>query len=979
VTPFLLSLGIALVPGVYRWWTTRRFRGAADDPALAERWWTYRMRAVYVSTGSAALCGMLSPLGLVLTLPVLWIGSAIGGFRARRIVFGEQWSLGAYLVWTLRLVFGVWGFWIALALAPWSAMAGPGWTVPLALAALLGAWQHWYAAILRWCLSARPLNPEDESPALVEGFARVLGRSTIARPGVWRAGPPESTLANAVALPSFHEPSVLFSNALLAALSPAEVTAIFAHELAHLEHFVVRRQRWAMLAAPLLVVVGTLVLPRVMQSTWIVGVGWLVLLVVKVALRSRWRQENETASDRRAVELSGDAAALASGLTKLHALGRVPRRWSAALERRASHPSLARRLAAIRAPGDKPTAPPATTVVAGSDGSTWVTLEPDRVRHLTGVPRDTSDDPAALAAAARTAVSFSYGDLRELRVVATGASGVALQIRDALGRSWSCPLNARDVSRVQTALDAVDHLVTHASPRDSRAPLVGLGLSLAIALLALAAGLPGLGALAAITALVPSSGASLAAGLGALAIVVGTLTGMPWVAPHHAADLLLLVLLAGMSLVYAQRRRHAPTPPRAWVVPAALALATLCTWTVGALIAPSLLALHRLAVLSPAAAALPTALAGVLWALRVERRWTIVAVALAATPLAVASPWFSTFVVRDALMGPALTLPRRALQLTEIASGPAPTGAMNLRVSPNGRRFIVTIAGEDDEPSGQFVVGDVGAQSTTVTADDIEFADDESVLVLRHYGTTGTLTLHDIANLQTTRWGIPLAASENATLSTDPRARRWRVTARTRTELLRVDATLDGQRRSARWTLPSDSRSRWLASDGSQQLGLASRQGRNPWFRTYWLLYGLGFDVPTELTSFSSLDATGSHAIATTAQDGQCPEAPPGHSIVCLVTDGAETRLWRFDDGRLKSLGMIAGHPRWISMAPDGMLVTWAKGHDVIVDPDRREVLELEGDARRYGVGEWTSAGPSLGMLTSEDGAAARIVTFARQ
>src|SRR4029079_14682183 len=98
-------------------------------------------------------------------------------------------------------------------------------------------------------------------------------------------------------------------------------------------------------------------------------------LLGTLALRTRWRQEHESASDRRAVELCGDPDALASGLTKLNALGRVPRRWSASVEQRASHPSLARRLAAIRGNSGTPAALDAPVGGQAAGGTTWINRE----------------------------------------------------------------------------------------------------------------------------------------------------------------------------------------------------------------------------------------------------------------------------------------------------------------------------------------------------------------------------------------------------------------------------------------------------------------------------------------------------------------------------------------------------------------------------------------------------------------------------
>jgi Zn-dependent protease with chaperone function len=123
-------------------------------------------------------------------------------------------------------------------------------------------------------------------------------------------------LANAVALPAIRKSSVLFSNALLSVLTPAEVTAILAHEMGHLEHYTRRRLLWMSLTSIALIAFATLALPRLSQGPMNLLVSlWPLVLLGTLALRMRWRQEHETASDRRAVELCGDPDALASGLS----------------------------------------------------------------------------------------------------------------------------------------------------------------------------------------------------------------------------------------------------------------------------------------------------------------------------------------------------------------------------------------------------------------------------------------------------------------------------------------------------------------------------------------------------------------------------------------------------------------------------------------------------------------------------------------
>src|SRR5262249_3807405 len=108
-----------------------------------------------------------------------------------------------------------------------------------------------------------------------------------------------------------------------------------------------------------LIAAGALIVPRLSGplTALVALLMWFLALVVALGWRARDRQRNETASDRRAVALTGNADALARGLTKLHTFARLPRRYDVEREQRATHPSLARRIRDLRAAAGLEAAP----------------------------------------------------------------------------------------------------------------------------------------------------------------------------------------------------------------------------------------------------------------------------------------------------------------------------------------------------------------------------------------------------------------------------------------------------------------------------------------------------------------------------------------------------------------------------------------------------------------------------------------------
>src|SRR4029078_1752811 len=109
------------------------------------------------------------------------------------------------------------------------------------------------------------------------------------------------------------------------------------------------------------------------------------------------KQQQETASDLRAVELTGDPEALIRALTKIHVLACLPRRCAQEVERAATHPSLARRIQAIRAHATLQSAPlGAATVIAAPTAGSYVVLDGARAYWLDSVPAGTPTDLASL-------------------------------------------------------------------------------------------------------------------------------------------------------------------------------------------------------------------------------------------------------------------------------------------------------------------------------------------------------------------------------------------------------------------------------------------------------------------------------------------------------------------------------------------------------------------------------------------------------
>lgn len=443
IHPLWLAL-VALVPAGATWWTGRRVLRRIDDPALPDLLMRRRGRMnVLWALALVAIVGL--DAGQATWAVPLMIGAMMAAsFPAQRVLLDERWGLGAYLWHSTRRLAGGLAFWMALVLAPSLVMGTRDPRAALLLAALLAVvlvlWLFNARRIWLWTHAATPLGP---SPALDERFATVTARATAARPLVYRFGQPGERRAAAFALPSArHAGAVIFSDALLELLTPEETAAVFAHEVAHLEHYTPRRMR-RMRVATVVLVVALLALSILARRTapgahLAYTLSCSLVVILALGARGRRSRGHETASDLRGAELCGDAEALVRALTKLHAALRLPRRWSAEFERTATHPSLVHRIAALRGESTTPAASAAVAAQKAKRGrARWLAVPAAVVALVAIVPPlvrsllDTGADAPSIAwrdAPARVVSSAALPAMARDLVVAPGGARYVVRV-----------------------------------------------------------------------------------------------------------------------------------------------------------------------------------------------------------------------------------------------------------------------------------------------------------------------------------------------------------------------------------------------------------------------------------------------------------------------------------------------------------------------------------------------------------------------
>jgi Zn-dependent protease with chaperone function len=850
------------------------------------------------------------------SIPLLLLALGVASHGPRKALLGETWSLPRYLEWRTRVLVGTLGFWIVLALTPAVVSVTPPpvrWVVALLLLSAMLAWHHFYARILLVVLKATPLQRADLEPF----FTPVFQRTTAIIPALWRAGAEGGVFANALALPAIAQGRVLFFDTLLERLHPNEVAAILAHELAHLEHFHVRLLRKMYLVtsvAIVLVVCGSVTLAAAAPaSTWIASSFCPVVVFTGLALRARRMQAEETKSDRRAVALCGDPDALISGLTRLHEIHHMPRRLSPDVEQHATHPSLARRIRAIRegATERRADALLSPAVLRSSEPGRLAILEPERFT-LVWAAADAPhllDDPIG---AAKRIEARAYDQLSELRL-ATAADGRAvLTARSIDGGRWTVPLQAGEAARAQSALNVVDQLL--APPTSTRQDVSHRAVALiTVVLTALLKTLAPIVVTALVAFARPTRRICLA--LAAALLTTAFITGGD--SPLDAVRVLVLALLAAAAVWQSYQLKAKdvadPTIGRGAVHIEAAVLAIPVLLAVAWIGATSrdLFGLHTTMrdAAWPAASLMALAVYLGMSTPQVLRRAGVFAGALTGVALFAASTTFLTRMVTDPLVADAPELVEQSSDLTTVAETSVEGEFTQVRLAADARHFLLSQE-PDHEADGhprQHVIGAFDGWSRELKAVDAALAGSDRVLLLDRNNGDTQLRAEKFRSTAAPAWALKVRDIEANSMRAGTDG-RWHVMNRHRNAFTRVDGRVGSTVTSrTSWDVqaaPTEYVSLHGVSTGNVAVGVAVAYADSmlPWWLSGWNW--------REKTTLLRVDGRETQRVATSSLNLSCADpAIDASAYLCVAFDGRWSRFWRYnvERGILDPIGRARG------------------------------------------------------------------------
>ena len=953
------------VPALYAWWRGRRIRAMPDDQLLPERLVEERKHNAYVLTAVFVVLMISGGGHLLWAVPLTVTLLVAADFPARRQIYGETWSLGAYLWFMTRWFVAFHGFWVALALAPAlihlsGSLAS---SATMLAAAVLLAWNaRFHRVFLRLFRAARLVDP-----AMVSAFAAVIQRASVPAPGVWVADARGGFVPAAFALPG-KPGGVLFLQSLLDRLPLRESVAVFAHEVAHLEQYAPRILRMLNVIVHLLIALAVLLphlVSRVMPDAMALALSlWPIFLLVLLAFRNRLGRPLETDGDRRAAQLCGDPEAMASALVRLHAMARMPRRLDVETERWASHPSLARRVQALRTlAGDAGQAPVAHEPRAFPllEPRGVLTFDPEGLRVASGDPATTVADRGTLT---------RYGDVHELRVEVPAGRQPRLVGRDRFGRAIQLTIREADAPAVQSALDSVDGLFAPELPGAARSLASLLAATAAVIAVFWASAVPVFVA-AAVAAFRPSVATMGAAGVGTVA--GGAIEWWKSGAIVHAPAVILLTIgVAILAGAWTSRRDELDRGQRvmAGLAGVVLGVGAAVSWSTGVLLpGATAFTVHRAIGVAPGVAVFPASLAVLLLAYAragggspehataskagregqqsrpVLSAGAAVAALLAIVPLVAASSMFAERVVDDPLLSPAPHFQMSDATIRIEREIEIQHGAVTA-LSPGGRWLAMTDYEESsDSNSTTYVFAGAGGERLTLSAAAAAFADEGHVLAAVEDGQGVSLELRGLRPGLPIVWSERLANRRAAALDVSAARRTWRLMDWAEDGgVLAFQGTIGTPGHESRqWSMADagDTQGMWYVGSGEYAVRTAGLELPTV---SSLLAQGLTLRTFTGYRRLAVVDTSGTVREVATELKAQCVSPPVGESsVTCTAFDGLDTRLFRVGE-TLVTLSSVRGRLWLTAEHEDGTLVGLLDGDYVLGRPDGDQIVRWRDD-----------------------------------
>jgi Zn-dependent protease with chaperone function len=941
----ILTILIALAPAAFSFWRGRALLHDLEDPALPERLLALQRRNTPVLVVTVVALLFVSPERMGWALPLMMIAKMLAGYPLRRSLHSETWSVWAYLSFYLRLVVAALGFWLLVASLPTlAARAGTSdWIVAGALGAIAVAWNARYASVFRFILRTRPVD----APGILTRFSQLrtsCGLSNIKLDQVNLRG---GVFANAVALPSIRTPAVVVTDTLMARLDEDEVTAILAHEVAHLEHYNPKRLMQANISAWVLICVGVLLSPVLRLAApglpGFVFLFWPVVILAGLMLQLQHRQKHETESDLRAVALTGDPEALVRALTKLHAFARMPRRWEAEFERHATHPSLARRIQAIRrASGAEPQTITEPERFVGTDPAASVTFHDDRLELHEG---------SSMTHAIR------YQSLRELRIDVRSSAAPQLLAVDSAARRWTIPLQTGDVARAQGILDVIDgHLGKAESTEPALVPLNITRLLMLILIVGgMAVGQLSLLLIGSLALAQPVSQIATAAGVSALAAaVLAWRDGLFWQVGDFSVWLPVTLSLCGTAVIATAfaNRHNAPREAGTKLLGVLAASASLAWATVG-FSGTAAIDFHRNVREWPAVVVLTLGCAGALAYARPRKaRWAALPVALIGIVAGyIGSTGFVDRFVDDSFVAPAPTIDLRTPATSPLNEFSVDFYPSLLRLSPSGQYVAFTT--ENAHEVSTIHAGKAGGSLAPFTADDAMFLSESRLLLLERQQRVSVLRLVDLAEGHREEWSlnVPVLWPD---LSIDASSRQWRLLGRdAANDVISAEGTVGATTlHQTHWKSPADAHHLQLLgmSDGNV-IALESRHDYSA-MRFFPLIPFLSPLGRTESRLWRLNDRGAAMFGASNAEVTCHASSAIGGPATCVAFDGSRTRFFAIDAAtqQLAAQASIASRIYVSNIDDSDWLIGWWNQSPAALHPGTRRAVEFgnETGARPY-------------------------------
>jgi hypothetical protein len=269
---------------------------------------------------------------------------------------------------------------------------------------------------------------------------------------------------------------------------------------------------------------------------------------------------------------------------------------------------------------------------------------------------------------------------------------------------------------------------------------------------------------------------------------------------------------------------------------------------------------------------------------------------------------------------------------------------------------------EDEEGPIRFDLRAADGRRTSVTASDLQFTSDDTVLTVDRTNTAALMAERSVSDPVHIDWQLSVPTPVAGPLRLDVRTRAWEIPALSpRDSIVERYSGIVGDPRIEvrRWLVPRGAAYYWLIGSGKEPIGIERDYRSYRYALNTWLMpLDAAWHAP--LTLHFRL---GSPREMRSQFAGDCNDGPPGTPVVCIIRDGTRSHLWAWNGSILESRGQLRGDVMPVARDAYGWTFGVDRARLLAIDPSANRAFDFGALCRDGCMDTYTFTGTAFGAV----------------